>query len=187
MFARLLLAAILTAGLASAQRGGGAGGGMGGEEGGGGGGGMGGMGGGTGGMGGGGGMTRVVRPSKLEMFADKLKLSKEQKEELIKILSAGREEATLLRQPIDQERVNITESILNGKADVLKKSMDNYAALMGQMAGVEAKAFAKVLATLKPNQQSKSAQVFELLAGVFDPPSSSRGGMGRSGQRSGRN
>jgi uncharacterized membrane protein len=179
MFIRLLLSAILATGLASAQRGGG------GEDGIGGGGmegGMGrGMGGGMGGMGGGGGMSRMVRPSKLEMFADKLKLSKEQKEELLKVLSAGREEAMPLRQPIEQERVNITESILNGKADTLKKSLDNYAALMAQMAGVEAKAFAKVLATLKPNQQSKSAQAFELLAGTFDPPAS-RSGMGRGGR-----
>ena len=181
MFARLLLAVMLAASLASAQRGGG------GDEGfGGGGGGMDGMGrgagGGTGGMGGGG-MPRVVRPSKLEMFADKLKLTKDQKEELLKILSAGREEAMPLRQPIEQERVNITESILNGKADVLKKSLDNYAVLMAQMASVEAKAFAKVLSTLKPNQASKSAQAFELLGGTFDPPSR---GMGRGGQR-GRN
>src|SRR5947208_1379036 len=129
MFTQLLLATILAADLASAQRGGG-----GGEEGGGGMSGMGGMGGGMGsgmgGMGGGSGMSRMVRPSKLEMFADKLKLTREQKEELLKILSAGREEATPLRQPIDQERVNIIESMLNGKAEMLKKSMDNYAALM---------------------------------------------------------
>ena len=184
MFGRLLLAAMVTTGLLSGQRGGGGDG----EEGGGSGmAGMGrGMGGGmSGGMGGGGGMSRVVRPSKLELFAEKLKLSKEQKDELIKILSAGREEATPLRQPIEQERIIITE-FLNGKADVLKKSLESYAALMAQMAGVEAKAFAKVLATLKPNQQSKSAQAFELLAGTFDPPSSGRGGMGRGGQR-GRN
>jgi len=180
MFGRLLLATILAAAMASAQRGGGGGG----EEGGAGDG-MGGRGGMGGGMGGGGGMPRMARPSKLEMFADKLKLNKDQKEELIKILSAGREEATPLRQPIEQERINVTESILKGNADLLKKSLDNYAVLMAQMAGVEAKAFAKVLATLKPNQQPKSAQAFELLAGTFDPPASGRGGMGR-GQR-GRN
>src|SRR5689334_7012605 len=183
MLGRLLLAVLFAAALASAQRGGG-----GGEEGGaeGGMGRGGGMGGGMGGMGGGGGMTRMVRPSKLEMFAEKLKLSREQKEDLLKILAAGREEATPLRQPIEQERINITESILKGNTDMLKKSMDNYSALMAQMAGVEAKAFAKVMATLKPNQQSKSAQAFELLAGTFDPPASGRGGMTRD-QRGARN
>jgi hypothetical protein len=177
MFARLLAASILFAALAFAQRGGG-----GGEDGMSGSGGMSGMSGGMGGMGGGG-MPRMVRLSKLEMFADKLKLNKEQREEFARILSAGHEEATPLKQPILQERVNITDSLLRGDRDALKKSLDSYGALMAQMAAVEAKAFAKVLATLKPNQQSKSAQAFELLAGTFDPAPA---GRGRAGQR-GRN
>src|SRR5665811_524279 len=86
MLVRLLLTAVLAAGLASAQRGGGGGGG---DEGG-----MGGGGGRSGDMGAG--MPQVRRLSKQEMLLDKLKLNKDQKEEATKILSAAMEKAACL-------------------------------------------------------------------------------------------
>ena len=82
MLVRLLLTAVLAAGFASAQGGRGGGGGMGGEEG--------GMGGGSG-MGGGGGTIQMRRQSRQDMLFDKLKLSKEQKEQATQILAAAME------------------------------------------------------------------------------------------------
>jgi hypothetical protein len=55
-----------------------------------------------------------------------------------------------------------------------------------QVTGIETKAFAKVCATLKPNQQGKAASAFELMAGMFNAPAGGRGGR-RGGGRGERN
>ena len=155
MRSRLLLMAMLATTLVFAQDEGAGGGG-------------GGRGGGGGGGMGGGGMPRIQKLSKLEMFVDKLKLNKEQIEELLKTLEAGREEAAQLLRPIDEGRAAIVNAMLNSRTDAVKKGVDDYAALRSKMVAIEAKTFAKVYATLKPNQQSKAAQAFEFLAGMFD-------------------
>ena len=182
MTGRFLLVALFAVALASAQDEGGAGGG----------GGFGGGGGRGGGMGGGmgmegGGMPRVQRMTPLEMLADKLKLNKEQKDELLKILAAGREEASQFLQPLEAERANLANAILNSNAEAQKKALEAFSAMRAQIVGVEAKAFTKIYAMLKPNQQGKAAQSFELLAGMFDAPAGARGGMGRGMGRGGRN
>jgi hypothetical protein len=51
------------------------------------------------------------------------------------------------------------------------------------MTGIEAEAFGKVYALLKPNQQSKAPQAFELMAGMFAGGGMGGGmGRGRGGQ-----
>jgi len=165
MFLRLLLTAALASTLALAQRGGGGGGGMGGDE----------MGGGN--MGGNMQMPRGQRQTKFDQIADKLKLSKEQKDQAQAIMDAGREEATPLREQLAKARLAVADTMLNGKSDdEVRKAQDSYAAAVAQMTGVEAKAFAKIYALLKPNQQSKASQAWELMADVF--ASSGRGGGG---------
>jgi len=43
-----------------------------------------------------------------------------------------------------------------------------YEAVLAQMAGIEAAAYGKLYASLKPNQQSKAPQVFaDQMAGMF--------------------
>jgi len=170
--------AVLAAGFASAQRGGGGTGG--GDEG--------GMGGG-GGRGGdmGAGMPQVRRQSKQEMLLDKLKLNKDQKEDAAKILSAAMEKAAPARDQLSKGRMVIANAI-TGKAseDDLKKLLGQYTAVNATMTGIEAEAFGKLYALLKPNQQSKAPQAFELMAGMF--AGSGMGvGMGRGrGQGQGR-
>jgi Spy/CpxP family protein refolding chaperone len=180
MFKRLIMAGILVAALASAQRGAG---GMGGsdEMG------MGGMGGGNGrngntGMGEtGGGMPRVQRQSREEQIADKLKLNKEQKEQLGTILSAAREKAGPVRDALLKGKLAVAQAIGSNQSDEqMKKVLADYAALAAQMDAVEAEAFGKIYAMLKPNQQSKAGQGFELMAGMFESASRGQGaGMGR--------
>lgn len=168
MLARLFLTAILTTILASAQRGGG--GGMGGE---------GGMGeGGRGGEGMGMSMPRVQRQSKLDMTADKLKLNKDQKEQVVTIFQAAMEEARPVNEQILKGREVIAGAMITGKSDDdIKKMMEQFAGLTAQMTAIETKAFGKVYALLKPNQQSKAPAAFELMAGMF-------GGQSGSGGRS---
>jgi alanyl-tRNA synthetase len=171
MFVRLLLTAILATTLASAQRGGGGGGGRGG--------------GGGGGAGGGGGMMMPQRQSKANQFADKLKLSKEQQEEANTALMAAVQELAPVRAEMDKSRVAIAGALIEGKGgDELKKLMDEYASAAAQMTGIEVKAFSKVYASLKPNQQAKAGQAYELLAEALD--SMGGGGGGRGGRGRGR-
>ena len=179
MLARLVLTAILATTLASAQRGGGGGGGMGGEGGGG------RDMGGEGGMGGG--APRMQRQSKADMIADKLKLNKDQKEQMQTIFQAAMEEAKPVAEQITKGREVIAGALIGGKSDdEIKKMLDQYAGLAAQMTAVETKAFGKIYALLKPNQQSKAPAAFELMAGMFGGQMG--GGRGRSrGQGGDRN
>ena len=162
MLVRLLLTAVLAAGFASAQ--------IGGDEGGMGGGGGGGGGGRGGGGGGdmGGGMPQVRRLSKTEMLFEKLKLNKEQKEEAATILSAAMEKAAPTRDLLNKGRMIIANTITGkGSDDEIKKLLGEYASVSATMTSIEAEAFGKLYALLKPNQQAKAPQAFELMAGMF--------------------
>jgi Spy/CpxP family protein refolding chaperone len=169
MLARMVLtAALATTMLAFAQRGGGGmGGGMGGE------GGAGESGAGVGGGGGmgssgmGGGM-RVQRQSKLDAIAEKLKLNKEQKDQVQTIFLAALEESRPIGEQIMKGRETIAAAMITGKSeDDIRKMLDQFAGLAAQMTGIETKAFAKVYAVLKPNQQPKAPAAFEIMAGIF--------------------
>jgi hypothetical protein len=175
MWVRLLLMAVLAAGLASAQRGGG-GGDQGDESVMGGGGGRGGSRGGDMGAG----LPQVHRLTKQEMLLDKLKLNKEQKEEATKILSAAMEKAAPARDMLTKGRVVIANAI-TGKAseEEIKNLLGQYTAVNATMTGIEAEAFSKLYALLKPNQQSKAPQAFELMAGMFAGSGMPGGGAGR--------
>ena len=175
MLVRVFLTAVLAAGLASAQRGGGGDMGSEGEMGGGGMRGRGGMD--AGGMGGGmpGGMRRQTKE---ELLLEKLKLNKDQKEEAMKILSAAREKAAPVRDQLTKGRQVVVSVMLEKREEDVKKLMGDYAIVSAQMTGIEAEAFAKIYALLKPNQQSKAPQAFELMAGMF-----SGGGMQGGGSR----
>ena len=172
MFLRLLLTAMMATVLAFAQRGGG----MGGDD-------IGDVSG--GGRGGGmgddsGGMPRVQRQFPFDVFADRLKLNKDQKTEAQTVVVDAMKESAPLRQQLAQSRAAIANAILGGKSeDDRKKAMDAYTSLAAQVTGIEAKAFAKVCKNLKPNQQSKAGAAFEVMAGIFNAPG---GGGGRRGR-----
>jgi Spy/CpxP family protein refolding chaperone len=181
MFRRLMWAGILAAGLAYGQRG--MGGGMGEDE-------SGGMGGGMGGgrnnrngnmseMGSS--MPRPQRQSREEQIADKLKLNKEQKEQLANILSAAREKAGPIRDALLKQRVAVAQALgSNQSEETMKKVLADYSAAAAQMDKLEAEAFGKIYAMLKPNQQSKAEQGFELMAGLFESAGRGQGrGEGR--------
>jgi hypothetical protein len=173
----------MAAGLACAQPGGGSG--MGGGEGMG----SGGMSRGTagGGMGGGEGMgggSMPRRQTKFELFLDKLKLKSDQKEEVQRIVSAAMEKSAPVRDQLNKGRVVIAQAMLSKASDEdIKKLLTQYATVSAQMTGIEAEAFGKIYALLKPNQQGKAAQAFELMAEVFAGVGG--GGMRGRGNRGG--
>ena len=149
MVIRLLLAAVLATGLATAQ----------GKKGGG--------GGGMSDMG----MPRMQRQSRMDMIAEKLKLNKDQKEEISKIFDAAQEKATPLNDQIRNGRGKVTEMLISGKNsgpdwDGLMKAFTN---VLAQQETVETEAYQKMYATLDEKQKTKAAPVFEeLMAGMFD-------------------
>jgi Spy/CpxP family protein refolding chaperone len=173
MLARFVLTATLAATLAFAQR---SGGGMGGQ------GGMAPSGAGVsrGPRTGNGEMQRVERQSKLDTIADRLKLNKEQKDQVQNVFLAAMEESKPLGDQIMKARDEIAESMIAGKSDdEIKKMLDEYAGLAARMTGIETKAFAKVYALLKPNQQPKAPAAFEIMYGMFGPQAGGGGSRGR--------
>jgi hypothetical protein len=127
----------------------------------------------------GGGMS-AQRPSKVEQFVDKLRLTKEQREEIQPMFLAALEQSAPLRDQMSKGRVAIAGAMIEGKSgDDLKKLLDDYTSLAAQMTDIDAQTFGKVYAILKPNQQPKAAQAFELLVAILEPPA----GGGRTGGR----
>lgn len=147
---RLLLAAAMAAGLASAQ----------GHHG----------GGGNNNNGDMGATLRTERSTRFETIAEKLKLNKEQKEQAAGFFDAAQEAAAPLNEQLFNDRKQIAGAMIGGQnsGEDFNKLMTAYTALLSQMANVEATAYGKLYAILKPNQQSKAAQVFaEQMPGLF--------------------
>jgi hypothetical protein len=165
MRVRLLLASLLAVGLAAAQgkNGGGGGGDMGADP----------------SMSGG--MPRAQRQSRLDIVADKLHLSKDQKAQAAAIFSSAQEEAAPINEQIRQGRSAIAGALIDGKTgDDINKMMAQFTDLMAQKSAVEAKAYGKLYALLETKQQAKAAAVFaEQMDGVFD---GGRRGGDRGGQ-----
>lgn len=152
MVGRVILAVLLAAGLAPAQRGGRGGGGRDDSS------------AGDFPMRGGG----QQRQSRLDKIAGQLKLSKEQRPEVETILSAAQEEATPVLDKIIKVRVAVVNAMVAGRSqEEIDKMMTAYTAVSAEMTGIEAKAFSKIFVTLKPNQQSKAGPAFEQFAGIF--------------------
>ena len=88
--------------------------------------------------------------------------------------------------PVGVQLLQIRQKMLNvnltGTADDQKAAAADYAAAGAKMAAVEAGAFAKVFALLRPNQQNNAPQAFALLGGFFQPQGGTRGG-GRGGRQ----
>ena len=97
------------------------------------------------------------------------------------------EKAAPTRDLLTKGRIVIANAI-TGKAsdDEVKKLLGEYAAVSATMTGIEAEAFGKLYALLKPNQQSKAPQAFELMAGMFAGGGMQGGGGGGRGRGEGR-
>ena len=171
MYGKLLLTLFMAAGLALAQGGRGRGGGM--ED-------MENM-----------ASMRSAPPGRDELLAEKLKLDKDQKLQLHDILMAATQETAPLRSQISNARVQLATAIIEAKSDdSIKQAQQAYSSVAAQLAGIEEKTFAKIYAMLKPNQQSRASQGFELLATMFEQPAgrgrgdgAGRGDRGQRGER----
>ena len=146
MFFKLLLAGILAASMASAQRGGG-----------------GGRGAGSGPI-----VPMNTAPDKLTILTDNLKLNKDQKKLVKTVLDEGQKEAAPLREEAAKSRQAIGEAVSAGKSqEEIDKLVKSHAGIETQMAGVEMKAFAKIFKELDKEQQPRAQMLFQMMNGIF--------------------
>lgn len=105
------------------------------------------------------------RQSAFDMFADKLRLNKDQKGESLTILQDAAKEITPIQQQLQQARQDLAGALISGAAnDHVDQLLKAYAPLAAQTAAIEAKAFARICKMLKPGQEKNAGQAFELLA-----------------------
>jgi len=146
MFFRLLLAGMLAATLASAQRGGG-----------------GGRGASSGPL-----MPMGGSADKLTMITDALKLNKDQKKLVKTVLDEGQKDAAPLREEAIKSRQAIGEAISSGTSqDQIDRLVKSHAAIESQMAGIEMKAFIKIYQGLDKDQQPRAQVLFQMMNGIF--------------------
>jgi Spy/CpxP family protein refolding chaperone len=121
------------------------------------------------------------RQSQLDQFADKLKLNKEQRAQAETIMDAAREAMGPAQQKLLEARKKLAAALIGGQdGDAVDKLTGAYAALSAQTKLLEANAFGKICALLKPNQQSKAVQNFGLMAQLIE--SGQMGGPSGGGQ-----
>ena len=126
-------------------------------------------------------ITRVATP--FEQFSSRLKLdARTQVPPVEQIFTEAQREAAPIAQKMLELRQQLVNVALGTKSDDQKTVVEAYAAEAAKMTGVEARAFAKVYALLKPDQQARAPQAFAMMAGIFQPAG---GGRGRGGQRGG--
>lgn len=161
MLLRLMLAGMLTVGLApmaSAQRGGGGGpqgaGGFGGDD--------------SGGFGGPGG-GRPYQANRLERFTDILKLTKEQQKDAKDIFDAAQKEAAPVRDQIRKARGDLATAYLQKQGQPqIDQLVANYGNLEAQMTSIELRAFSKLVDALNQDQQKRVGPAFQLMTGMFN-------------------
>ena len=137
---------------------------------------------------GGGGDTPGVRAlTPLEQFAADLKMDvRTQGAAIEEALNDAAKDAA----PVSDEMVAIRQrwinALLASRPDEAKAAATAYTAAAAKMTGIETRAFVRIYAPLKPNQQAGAAKAFDILAGFFQPTSlrSGRGGGRRGGGRS---
>ena len=117
-----------------------------------------------------------------QQFAAKLKLDKVQGPAVDQILTAAATQAAPPAAQMLQLRQRMLNALHAGRGDEVKAAQDAYASAAADVARIEAAAFAKVYALLKPNQQKDAPQAFALIAGLFSI-SPTGGGAARGGSR----
>ena len=123
--------------------------------------------------------------SPTEQLIDRLKLDgKTQAPDVRLVLMDANREAASSGQKMLELRQRLVNLALQNKVDEMAPVVEAYAAAAADMAAIEARAFTRIYALLKPNQQSSAPQAFAIMSGMFQAPPP-RAGAGRSTQRGG--
>ncbi len=105
---------------------------------------------------------------RINMLATALDLTDAQKAQAQTLFDAARQQAEPVAAQLKQGHQTLAAAIKAGKSDAdLEQIASQQGALMGQMAGIHAKAFAKFYATLTPEQKTKADKLHQEMAGAF--------------------
>jgi hypothetical protein len=120
----------------------------------------------------------------LSEFAGKLKLDEKTQIPAVEtIFTEAARAAQPVAQAVAKARQQILDAQVSGKADDLAAANSAYAAAAAKMTALEAEAYGRVFAILKPSQQAKTKDAFPLMAGLFmtqaRAPRGNRGGGGQ--------
>ena len=106
-----------------------------------------------------------------EQFGRRLDLDRRtQFPEAEKIFTDASRLAAPIAQQMQQLRIRLINAAIGKNDAEIKTILPEYRMAAARMADVEAQAFAKVYALLRPNQVNHATEAFGLVAGVFIPP-----------------
>jgi len=124
----------------------------------------------------------LAEPLPGEKMIDRLKLDdKTQAPEVRLLLMDASRDAAPVAQKVLDIRLRLGNLALQNNLEEMPAATEAYAAAATEMAAIEARAFTKIYAMLKPNQQPNAAPAFAMMAGIFQLSP----GRGRGGQRGG--
>jgi protein CpxP len=108
------------------------------------------------------------RGQMLDRMATRLSLTDAQKQQAQSILQGARESAKPLAQQLRENRQALRDAVKAGKPDTdIEQLSANTGNLVGQMAAIRAKSFAKIYALLTPEQRLKADQLGGHARGMF--------------------
>jgi hypothetical protein len=141
----------------------------------------------SGGRGGSGLPTDINLPRTIpQQFAIKLKIDRTQQSDVDAILAAAAVESAQPTKEMLVARQRLLNATRASQADEARAAVEAYAVAAAKAAKVEAGAFTKVYALLKPNQQKAAPEAFALVAGLFaNVLTPGAGGPGGAGGRGG--
>ena len=111
---------------------------------------------------------RAMRARRLARMAQFLSLTNAQKEQAKAAFQQARQQAQPIRTQLQQNRQALADAVKAGKSDTEIQSLANTTGtLMGQLVAIRTGAFAKVYATLTPDQKAKADQWREQMRNRF--------------------
>src|SRR5689334_11952585 len=124
-------------------------------------------GGGGGGRGGGdmsaGEMPRSGPTNRIDMIANMLKLSKDQKNQVKSVMDESQKQANPIRDEMAKSREAIATAVEGGKSqDEVNQLVSRYSELQGQMTEIEAKSFVAIAKSLEPDQRGNLSVLFRM-------------------------
>jgi Spy/CpxP family protein refolding chaperone len=100
------------------------------------------------------------RAGMFERLAARLELTEAQKQQAKSVFDAARQQAEPLREQLKQTHDALRDAVKTGKTEVeIDQLASRQGALMGQLTGIHTKAFARVYATLTPEQKQKADEL----------------------------
>jgi LTXXQ motif family protein len=110
----------------------------------------------------------IVTPMRIDVIAQSLELSKEQKKDVKSVLEQADKEAAPIREQMIKSHQAIGEAVAAGKReDEIKDLLKSEAVLESLMVQIELKAMSGIYAKLNPTQQGNSRFLFQMIKGLF--------------------